>query len=71
MTGTAAHVTAVIEVDRRPVGPGRTGEVTARLQQLYFEAIRGNNGKYAHWVTPVKPQLAASERPAGREEVKA
>src|SRR3990170_1520276 len=47
MTGTAAHVTAVVEVDRRPVGEGVTGEVTRRLQQLYFDAIRGKNGKYS------------------------
>ncbi|OGO52555.1 MAG: branched chain amino acid aminotransferase [Chloroflexi bacterium RBG_16_68_14] len=70
MTGTAAHVTAVVEVDRRPVGDGATGEITRRLQQLYFEAMRGKNGKYAHWVTPVKPQTAA-DRPAGRQGVRA
>ena len=28
MTGTAAHVTAVVEIDRRPVGNGKTGAVT-------------------------------------------
>ena len=55
MTGTAAHVTAVVEVDRRPIGTGQTGEITRQLQQLYFEAIRGKNGKYSHWVTPVRP----------------
>ncbi len=70
MTGTAAHVTAVVEVDRRPVGDGKTGEITRRLQQLYFEAMRGKSGKYAQWVTPVKPQTAAG-RPAGRQGVKA
>ena len=71
MTGTAAHVTAVVEVDRRPVGAGKTGEVTRRLQQLYFDVIRGKNSKYAHWVTPVKPQRSASDQPAGRQGVKA
>ena len=71
MTGTAAHVTAVVEVDRRPVGDGTTGDVTHRLQQLYFEAIRGKNGKYARWVTPVKPQAAAPDQPARRQGVKA
>ena len=71
MTGTAAHVTAVVEVDRRPVGAGETGEITRRLQQLYFEAMRGKNSKYAHWVTPVKPQRSASDQPAGRQGVKA
>jgi branched-chain amino acid aminotransferase len=67
MTGTAAHVTAVIEVDRRTVGDGGIGTVTRRLQQLYFEAIRGKNAKYAQWVMAVEPQAA----PAGREEVTA
>ena len=62
MTGTAAHVTAVVEVDRRPVGDGKTGEITHRLQQLFFEAIRGKSDTYAHWVTPVKPQPAAADR---------
>jgi branched-chain amino acid aminotransferase len=61
MTGTAAHVTSVIEVDRRAVGDGKTGEVTRKLQALYFDAIRGKNAKYASWVTPVKPQVAAKE----------
>ncbi len=58
MTGTAAHVTAVIEVDRRPIGDGKTGELTRKLQQLYFDAIRGKNATYAQWVTPVTPQAA-------------
>jgi len=53
MTGTAAHVTAVIDVDRRPIGNGKVGEVTARLQKLYFDVIRCGNEKYAHWCTPV------------------
>ncbi len=70
LTGTAAHVTPVVEVDRRPVGQGGTGEVTRRLQQLYFDAMRGKNPKYAHWVTPVTPRAAASE-PAGRQGVTA
>ncbi len=71
MTGTAAHVTAVVEVDHRPVGDGQTGEVTRRLQQLYFDAMRGKNTKYSEWVTPVRPQTAAAEQAADRQGVKA
>jgi len=52
MTGTAAHVTPVIEVDRRPVGEGGLGPITAEIQRLYFEVVRGKNAKYAHWCTP-------------------
>jgi len=55
MTGTAAHVTSVIEVDRRPVGDGSPGEITRKLQQLFFDVIRGKNEKYGRWLTPVKP----------------
>jgi branched-chain amino acid aminotransferase len=52
MTGTAAHVTPVIEVDHRPVGDGKRGPITAELQRLYFDVVCGKNGKYAHWCTP-------------------
>jgi len=52
MTGTAAHVTAVVDVDRRPVGNGQTGPITARLQKLYLDIICGKNSKYADWCTP-------------------
>src|SRR3970282_328353 len=53
MTGTAAHVSAVIEVDRRPVGDGEPGTVTKQLQKLYFQAITGRLPKYASWCTAV------------------
>jgi branched-chain amino acid aminotransferase len=53
MTGTAAHVSAVIEVDRRAVGSGEPGPVTRQLQKIYFQAITGRLPKYASWCTPV------------------
>jgi len=52
MTGTAANVTPVIEVDHRSVGDGKVGEITKRIQKLYHDAIRGNNSKYLGWCTP-------------------
>jgi branched-chain amino acid aminotransferase len=52
MTGTAAHVTPVVELDRRAIGSGRMGEVTGELVRLYFDIITGKNDKYAHWCTP-------------------
>ncbi len=51
--GTGAQVSPVIEVDRRPVGSGKMGPITARIQQLYFEVVKGNHAKYRHWCTPV------------------
>lgn len=52
MTGTAAHVTPIIEIDHRKVGTGEVGPVTAKLMRLYFAAIRGELEKYADWVLP-------------------
>ncbi len=52
-TGTAAHVSPILEIDHRPIGNGKVGKVTKKLQQLYFDVIRGKNPKYFHWCTPV------------------
>ena len=53
LTGTAAHVTPVLEIDRRQVGNGAIGRVTGQLQRLFFDAILGRLDQYADWVTPV------------------
>jgi branched-chain amino acid aminotransferase len=53
MTGTAAHVTPVVEVDRVPIGDGRPGPVTKQLQDRYFRAITGRLPEYREWLTPV------------------
>ena len=53
LTGTAAHITPVAEIDGRKVGNGEIGEVTAKLQEIYSEVIRGNNPQYLDWCTPV------------------
>jgi branched-chain amino acid aminotransferase len=42
------------------VGNGTTGPVTRKLQQLFFDAIRGRNPKYAAWVRGVKIAEAAT-----------
>lgn len=57
MTGTAAHVTPVVEVDRRPVGDGTPGPITRKLMALYFDVIRGRHAKYKHWCTPARVRV--------------
>lgn len=52
-TGTGAQVAAIIEVDHRPLGDGTLGPITRQIQELYFRTVRGDNSRYAHWVTPV------------------
>lgn len=53
LTGTAAHVTPVTEIDHRKIANGKIGDVTKKLQQLYSEVIRDDNPKYREWCTPV------------------
>ena len=52
LTGTAANITPVAEIDRRMVGDGEIGEITKKLQTIYTDVIRGNNPKYLSWCTP-------------------
>ena len=49
LTGTAAHITPVGELDNRPIGDGGIGPVTKALSDLYLGLIRGNNEAYADW----------------------
>ncbi len=60
-TGTAAHVSPVLEIDHRLVGDGKIGKVTKELQRLYFDAIKGKNPKYLHWCTPAYSKLVKTK----------
>ncbi len=53
LTGTAAQITAVTQVDHRPIGEGVMGPVTEALRKLFGDIVRGNNPKYTDWNTPV------------------
>jgi branched-chain amino acid aminotransferase len=53
LTGTAAHVTPVSEIDHRQIGNGEIGPITAKLQELYVKAIHGELPKYMKWCAPV------------------
>jgi branched-chain amino acid aminotransferase len=62
MTGTAAHVTPIYEIDHRPVGTGSAGPITLKLQRLYFAACLGELEQYRSWVTPVYNRIPAANR---------
>ncbi len=53
MTGTAAEVTPVREVDARRIGSGKPGPITQAMQQRYAAVTRGEEAAYAHWLAPV------------------
>ncbi len=51
--GTGAQIAVVGEVDGRPVGDGQQGEITRKLQEMFFEIVRGENSDYASYLTRV------------------
>lgn len=53
VTGTAAELTPVREVDGRTVGTGKPGPITTALQQAFFSIVRGESSAHADWLTPV------------------
>jgi len=53
LTGTAAHIQAVGELDNRVIGSGNAGPITTKINEVYQESIRGNNPKYESWCTSI------------------
>lgn len=54
LTGTAAEIVPVCEVDGRRIGPGTPGPVTGRMQATYFDQVHGRRKEYPEWLTLVK-----------------
>jgi branched-chain amino acid aminotransferase len=53
-TGTAAEVTPIRELDDRIIGNGSRGPVTEKIQNVFFDIVKGKNDKYRSWLTYVK-----------------
>jgi len=63
MTGTAAEITPVRSVDKIPVGEGKRGPITERLQKLFFGLFDGSTADRFGWLEPILEQKTARERP--------
>jgi branched-chain amino acid aminotransferase len=63
-TGTAAEVTPIRSVDKIKIGTGKRGEITARIQQAFFQITKGERPAPGDWLTYVK-DTKASVRPNG------
>ena len=61
MTGTAAEITPVRSVDRKPVGAGKPGPVTKALQRAFFGLFDGSTEDHWGWLTPVTASTPAKE----------
>ena len=52
-TGTAAEVTPIRELDNRVIGLGKRGPITAQIQTLFFDCVKGRANHHANWLTLV------------------
>ncbi len=53
LTGTAAGLSPVVEIEGRKVGTGTPGPIFTCLHELYEGVVRGKEPKYRAWCTPV------------------
>jgi branched-chain amino acid aminotransferase len=50
VTGTAAELIGVREIDFRVIGEGKTGPVTKELQKVFHDTIHGKHARSAAWL---------------------
>ena len=53
MTGTAAEITPIRSVDRKPIANGKPGPITRALQDAFFGLFEGRTPDRRGWLTPV------------------
>ena len=53
LTGTAAEITPVREIDNRTIGNGKRGKTTTRIQKMFFEIVHGSHAKFKKWLSEV------------------
>jgi branched-chain amino acid aminotransferase len=51
LTGTAAEVTPIREIDNRSIGAGTRGPITKTLQDAFFDVVTGRDKKREEWLT--------------------
>jgi branched-chain amino acid aminotransferase len=59
MTGTAAELVPVREIDDHTVGNGKPGDVTRAVQKAFEDALHGRSDRYRDWLDPVPARAAA------------
>jgi branched-chain amino acid aminotransferase len=64
MVGTAAEITPVRSVDRKPVGEGKPGPVTKAIQKAFFGLFDGSTKDEWNWLTPVSATTSSNKAAA-------
>jgi branched-chain amino acid aminotransferase len=60
LSGTAAELVPVREIDDHAIGSGEPGPITREIQRVFDDALHGRDPRYAEWLDVVKvPSKAA------------
>jgi branched-chain amino acid aminotransferase len=59
MTGTAAELVPVREIDDHTIGEGKPGEITRAVQTQFEDALHGRSERYREWLDPVPARAQA------------
>ena len=70
LTGTAAEITPVRDIDHRKIGRGEAGPVTRRLQESFFSVVKGNDAKHDHWLSYYDSPRVGVVAVAGAQEAR-
>jgi branched-chain amino acid aminotransferase len=54
MSGTAAEMVGICEVDDHRIGDGQPGPITRQIQQVFDDALHGRSPRYQEWLDVVK-----------------
>lgn len=67
LTGTAAEVTPVREIDNDVIGSGKRGPITEKIQTKFYDIFRGKDPEYMKWLEPLESrELTVSRTIQGR-----
>ena len=51
LTGTAAEIKSIGEIDKIIIADGKTGKIANKLQNYYYQIVHGDNKKFEKWLT--------------------
>jgi branched-chain amino acid aminotransferase len=53
LTGTAAEIAPISEVNDKPIGNGECGPITAQIRECFIQIVSGRHSNYSHWLHPL------------------
>ena len=53
LSGTAAEITPIIQIDKKKISSGKIGNLTKTIMEKYHDIVMNKSKKYSKWITPV------------------